>query len=79
MFLWNYAFATLEAGVASLTFFAQPVVGAALGTTFLGEKLTPLFFLGAGLIGLGLWLSSSNRPLSKSKQARRIGEDAEIG
>ena len=31
MFLWNTAFAELPAGVASLTFFAQPVVGTILG------------------------------------------------
>jgi drug/metabolite transporter (DMT)-like permease len=58
MFLWNYAFATLEAGVASLTLFAQPVVGAALGAFFLGERLTPLFLLGGLLIGIGLWLAA---------------------
>lgn len=58
MYLWNMAFATLEAGVASLTFFAQPVVGAALGSFFLGERLTPLFLAGGVLIGLGLWLAA---------------------
>jgi drug/metabolite transporter (DMT)-like permease len=58
MFLWNYAFATLEAGVASLTLFAQPVVGATLGAFFLGERLTPLFLLGGLLIGIGLWLAA---------------------
>ncbi len=35
MFLWNYAFAKLPAAVASLTFFAQPVVGILLGWMFL--------------------------------------------
>ena len=39
MYLWNKAFTLLEAGVASLTFFAQPVVGASLGVLFLGEQL----------------------------------------
>jgi drug/metabolite transporter (DMT)-like permease len=58
MFLWNTAFAKLEAGVASLTFFAQPVVGAGLGAIFLGEKLTPLFLFGGALIGIGLWLAA---------------------
>lgn len=60
MFLWNNAFATLEAGVASLTFFAQPVVGATLGAIFLNERLTPLFLLGGALIGLGLWLAAGD-------------------
>jgi drug/metabolite transporter (DMT)-like permease len=58
MYLWNNAFATLEAGVASLTFFAQPVVGAGLGAVFLGERLTPLFLVGGALIGIGLWLAA---------------------
>lgn len=58
MYLWNVAFATLEASVASLTLFAQPVVGAGLGAIFLGERLTPLFLLGGALITAGLWLAT---------------------
>ena len=58
MYLWNTAFALLEAGAASLTFFAQPVVGAALGAYFLGERLTPLFLIGGVLIGLGIYLAA---------------------
>ena len=58
MFLWNTAFARLEAGVASLTFFAQPIVGAGLGALFLGEQLTPLFLIGGVMIGLGLILAA---------------------
>jgi drug/metabolite transporter (DMT)-like permease len=59
MFLWNYAFAKLPAAIASLTFFAQPVVGSLLGWFFLGEKITPLFLLGGLLIGVGLAISST--------------------
>lgn len=58
MYLWNTAFARLEAGAASLTFFAQPVVGAALGALFLGDPITPLFLFGGVLIGVGLLISS---------------------
>ena len=58
MFLWNYAFAKLPAAVASLTFFAQPVVGALLGWFFLGEKITALFIGGGVLIGLGILISN---------------------
>jgi drug/metabolite transporter (DMT)-like permease len=57
MYLWNMAFARLEAGMASLTFFAQPLVGAGLGALLLREQLTPLFFLGGILISLGLIIS----------------------
>jgi drug/metabolite transporter (DMT)-like permease len=58
MFLWNYAFAKLPATVASLTFFAQPVVGTLLGWFFLREQITPLFLLGGFLIAIGLIIAS---------------------
>ncbi len=58
MVLWNTAFAFVAASVASLTFFAQPVVGTLLGAYFLGEKITPLFILGGVLIGIGILVSS---------------------
>lgn len=64
-YLWNKAFEILEAGAASLTFFAQPVVGVILGATLLGEQLTPLFYLGGAMIGLGLWLGASINPSAK--------------
>jgi drug/metabolite transporter (DMT)-like permease len=58
MVLWNTAFAFVAAGLASLTFFAQPVVGTLLGAYFLGEKITPLFLLGGLLIAIGIVISS---------------------
>ena len=58
MFLWNYAFAELPAAVASLTFFAQPVVGTLLGWFFLAETITPLFITGGVLIGIGILISA---------------------
>jgi len=58
MVLWNTAFAVVDAGLASLTFFAQPLVGTFLGWLFLGERITPLFLFGGLLIGLGLIISS---------------------
>jgi drug/metabolite transporter (DMT)-like permease len=61
MFLWNYAFAELPAAVASLTFFAQPVVGTLLGWFFLGETITPLFITGGVLIGVGILISARER------------------
>jgi drug/metabolite transporter (DMT)-like permease len=62
MVLWNTAFAFVDASLASLTFFAQPVVGTFLGWLFLGEKITPLFLFGGFLIGLGLLISSREKP-----------------
>ena len=62
MILWNSAFAILDASAASLTFFAQPVVGTFLGWLFLGERITSLFLFGGILIGFGLLISSSEKP-----------------
>jgi drug/metabolite transporter (DMT)-like permease len=61
MVLWNTAFALIDASLASLTFFAQPVVGTLLGWLFLGEQITPLFLLGGFLIGLGLVISTREK------------------
>jgi drug/metabolite transporter (DMT)-like permease len=61
MVLWNTAFALVDASLASLTFFAQPVVGTLLGWLFLGERITPLFLLGGFLIGLGLLIATRAR------------------
>jgi drug/metabolite transporter (DMT)-like permease len=58
MFLWNYAFAELPAAVASLTFFAQPVVGTLLGWFFLSEVITPLFLIGGALISIGILIAT---------------------
>jgi len=60
MVLWNSAFILVDANLASLTFFAQPVVGTLLGWLFLGEKITTLFLVGGILIGAGLIISSSS-------------------
>ena len=61
MVLWNTAFAYVDASLASLTFFAQPVVGTLLGWFFLKERITPLFLLGGLLIGIGLAISSREK------------------
>ncbi|MEW5828468.1 MAG: DMT family transporter [Chloroflexota bacterium] len=75
MVLWNTAFAVLDAGVASLTFFAQPVVGTVLGSLFLGEEITRLFIIGGILIGAGIIISGKNSPLRsriEPSRSRRI-------
>jgi drug/metabolite transporter (DMT)-like permease len=58
MYLWNKSLALLDAGVVSLLFFAQPVVGAGLGALLLGEQLGLGFWLGALLIACGLVVGS---------------------
>jgi drug/metabolite transporter (DMT)-like permease len=58
VYLWNKAFELLEATVASLLFFAQPVVGALLSAWLLKEPLGVQFFAGGALIALGVLLVS---------------------
>jgi len=58
MFLWNKSLALLDAGLVSLLFFAQPVVGVGLGALLLKEELGLGFWLGAALIASGLLIAS---------------------
>jgi len=58
MFLWNYAFTKLSASQASLTFFAQPLVGTILGWYFLNENISLLTFIGGAFIFFGIFLST---------------------
>jgi drug/metabolite transporter (DMT)-like permease len=60
MYLWNKSLAVLDAGLVSLLFFAQPVVGVALGAWLLHEPLAFSFWLGAALIGAGLLLAAGS-------------------
>lgn len=57
MWLWNRSFALVDASVASLFFFAQPLVGAVLSVALLGQEMTLNLWLGALLIGGGVLLS----------------------
>lgn len=56
MWLWNRAFALVDASTASLCFFAQPLVGAILGV-FIGQPLTPSLWIGGLFIGAGVLLA----------------------
>lgn len=58
MYLWNKSLALLEAGLVSVLFFAQPIVGVGLGALLLGERLGLTFWIGAILISLGLIITS---------------------
>jgi len=57
MWLWNRAFALVDASVASLFFFAQPLVGALLSVVLLGQPFTANLGIGSALIAAGLLLS----------------------
>jgi drug/metabolite transporter (DMT)-like permease len=66
MWLWNRAFALVDASVGSLFFFAQPLVGATLGA-LLGQEITLNLIIGGVLIALGLLLSIYNPQSTKEK------------
>jgi drug/metabolite transporter (DMT)-like permease len=71
MWLWNRAFALVDASIASLFFFAQPLVGATLGA-LLGQAITLNLMIGGALIALGLLLSIYNPQPVKEK----VGQEA---
>jgi drug/metabolite transporter (DMT)-like permease len=57
-YLWNKSIELLGVGVPSILFFAQPVVGGALGALLLGERLGVSFYLGGALIALAVALTA---------------------
>lgn len=57
-YLWNKGLSLVEAGIGSVFFFLQPVVGALLGWLLLGERLAVSFFVGGGVIMLAVLIAS---------------------
>ena len=55
-YFWNKGLQLMEASRGSLYFFFQPVVGTILGWLFLGEEPDLFFWIGAMLIGCGVFL-----------------------
>jgi drug/metabolite transporter (DMT)-like permease len=53
-FLWNKGLEMMDAGIGSLFFFFQPLVGSFLGWLLLKEKLDINFFIGGFLIMTGV-------------------------
>ncbi len=60
MWLWNRAFALVDASIAALFFFTQPVVGALLSVFFLGQRMTLNLWVGGVLVVIGVLLSLSS-------------------
>ncbi len=58
-FLWNYGFAHLRSDVGAVFGLFQPLVGVALGTALLGERLSPLGVVGALAIVAGAALAAT--------------------
>lgn len=53
-FLWNKGMELMDAGIGSLFFFFQPIVGAFLGWLLLNEQLNVNFYIGGFFILLGV-------------------------
>ncbi|HEY7359012.1 MAG TPA: DMT family transporter [Ktedonobacterales bacterium] len=57
-FLWYKGVERLDAAVAAVFFFAQPLVGGLLSALFLHETLAPGFWLGGAVLAGGIVLAS---------------------
>jgi drug/metabolite transporter (DMT)-like permease len=60
-FLWYKGVEHLDAAVAAIFFFAQPVVGGLLSALFLGESLSSGFWLGGAVLAGGILLASMGK------------------
>jgi drug/metabolite transporter (DMT)-like permease len=81
-YLWNKGLELMEAGNASIFFFAQPLTGTFFSWLLLGEKLDAGFFIGGSLILIGVTIASLRLPPRRKAQAsgdteRRSGPQRE--
>lgn len=77
-FLWNKGMALMEAGVGSLFYFFQPLVGSVLGWLLLGEELTVNFFIGFLFImcGIGVTTLGTRRKENEISQIKKVSEQS---
>lgn len=71
MWMWNRAFALVEASTASLFFFAQPLVGALLAVLLLGQVMTGSLWLGGAMIGAGVLLALLGDRVGRPRSMKR--------
>lgn len=64
--LWMYALGRMSASTAGLYLYLMPVVTLLLSTRLLGEQLTTLKLVEAGLILAGVYLAVSKPPVEKA-------------
>lgn len=58
-YLWYKGMEYVDAGTVAVFFFAQPVVGVALGAVLLGEPVGTAIFTGGGVMLVGIYLAST--------------------
>jgi drug/metabolite transporter (DMT)-like permease len=66
-FLWNKGMDMMDAGIGSLFFFFQPLVGSVLGWLILGEHLDANFFIGGALILLAVCVVTIRKKRNPSR------------
>jgi drug/metabolite transporter (DMT)-like permease len=71
-YLWNKGLQLMDAGSASIFFFAQPLTGTFFAWLLLGERLNLGFFLGGALILLGVAIASASLPSGLRRGARPV-------
>ncbi|WP_139489028.1 DMT family transporter [Brevibacillus dissolubilis] len=74
-FLWNKGMELMDAGIGSLFFFFQPLVGSVLGWLLLSEQLDSQFFIGGALIVAGVLLVTVGRKKQDSPVEQPQSED----
>ncbi|MBA2875347.1 DMT family transporter [Thermaerobacillus caldiproteolyticus] len=76
-FLWNKGMEMMDAGIGSLFFFFQPLVGAVFGFLFLHEQMTASFYLGGLLIIIGVFIAVMS-PIHhrQSKEGKNYGRSS---
>lgn len=70
-FLFEWGLGKLGIIKADLFQYLEPLIATSLGVMILGEKLQPLFFLGALLIGVGVYWSTLGKTHHKHHKAHR--------
>lgn len=62
--LWGLGLKRLTLGVVAVVTLLEPAVASLLGVAVLGEPFTVALVSGIGLVGAGVWLASTNKPVS---------------
>ncbi|SFC76342.1 EamA domain-containing membrane protein RarD [Bacillus sp. 491mf] len=71
-FLWNKGLELMDAGIGSLFFFFQPLVGSFLGWLLLDEELKTTFFIGAILIVVSVLIVAIDKRKTSSHNKHTI-------
>ncbi|MEC1715130.1 DMT family transporter [Schinkia azotoformans] len=77
-YLWNKGMELMDAGIGSLFFFFQPIVGSFLGWLLLNEKLSSNFFIGGMLILVGVVIATFQKEFNQSIQFKKTSANKRV-